>query len=131
MDRDAFAVKRDDGAILHEHNQVEVDHRADALGDVDRGDIVGEAGNGGLHAAFGGDVERVALTDAQGRPLGWQSRAGNVLGLYLHGLFEDPAAVRALFGIDAPTLERVFDGLADFVEARVAPGVLASLIAAR
>ena len=81
--------------------------------------------------AAAGDVERVALTDAQGRPLGWQSRAGNVLGLYLHGLFEDPAAVRALFGIDAPTLERVFDGLADFVEARVAPGVLASLIAAR
>ena len=81
--------------------------------------------------AAAGDVARVALTDAQGRPLGWQNRAGNVLGIYLHGLFEDPAAVRALFGIDAPTLERVFDGLADFVEAHVAPGVLASLIAAR
>ena len=81
--------------------------------------------------AAAGDVACVALTDAQGQPLGWQNRAGNVLGLYLHGLFEDPAAVRALFGRDVPTLDHVFNGLADFVEAHIAPGVLASLIAVR
>ena len=81
--------------------------------------------------AAAGDIACAALTDAQGQPLGWQNRAGNVLGLYLHGLFEDPSAMRALFGHAVPTLERVFDGLADFVEAHAASGVLASLIAAR
>ena len=59
----------------------------------------------------------------------WQNAAGNVLGCYLHGLFEDPAAMQALFGAQAPTLDRVFDGLADFVQAHVQPGVLASLAA--
>ncbi len=47
--------------------------------------------------------------------LGWQNAAGNVLGVYLHGLFEDPAVLRGLFGVEAPTLDSVFDGLADFV----------------
>jgi adenosylcobyric acid synthase len=42
---------------------------------------------------------------------------GAVLGVYLHGLLEDPAVVAALIG-DAPprTLERTFDELADTVE---------------
>src|SRR5574337_328222 len=48
--------------------------------------------------------------------LAWQNAAGNVLGLYLHGLFEEPAALRTLFGADAPTLDTVFDRLADCVE---------------
>jgi adenosylcobyric acid synthase len=56
-----------------------------------------------------------------------------VLGLYLHGLFEDPAALQALFGASlagpVPTLESVFDGLADYSEQHFEPGVLASLIA--
>ncbi len=43
--------------------------------------------------------------------LAWQNAAGNVLGLYLHGLFEDPAALHALFGATARTLDSVFDGL--------------------
>ena len=65
--------------------------------------------------------------------LAWQNPRGNVLGLYLHGLFEDPAALQALFGQpgDAPvrTLDNVFDGLADALEAHFAPGVLQALIA--
>jgi adenosylcobyric acid synthase len=61
--------------------------------------------------------------------LAWQNAAGNVLGLYLHGLFEDAAALRALFGAQARPLDAVFDGLADAVERRFAPGSLAALIA--
>ena len=61
--------------------------------------------------------------------LAWTERGSNVLGLYLHGLFESPAALQALFGASVPTLESVFDGLADFVDRNFAPGVLRSLIA--
>jgi len=77
-----------------------------------------------------GDVAREVLPG-----LAWQNSAGNVLGLYLHGLFEDRAALQALFGQhgtrDVPTLESVFDGLADFIDAHFAPGVLLSLIGHR
>jgi adenosylcobyric acid synthase len=71
-----------------------------------------------------GDVARAVLHDG----LGWQNAAGNVLGVYLHGLFEDPRVLHALFGASAPTLDSVFDGLADFIEQHVEPGVLESLI---
>ncbi|WP_439518683.1 cobyric acid synthase [Hydrogenophaga sp.] len=60
--------------------------------------------------------------------LGWQNAAGNVLGVYLHGLFEDPRVLHALFGATAPTLETVFDGLADFIQRHFEPGVLDQLI---
>jgi hypothetical protein len=48
---------------------------------------------------------------------------------YLHGLFEDPAVLHALFGVGAPTLDSVFDGLADFISKHFDTGVLAALIA--
>ena len=64
--------------------------------------------------------------------LAWQNPAGNVLGLYLHGLFEDPAAMQALFdpgGNQAlPTLDAVFDGLADYIGRYFEPDFLAGLI---
>ena len=59
--------------------------------------------------------------------LAWQNAAGNVLGLYLHGMFEDPHVLQALFGAATPTLDSVFDGLADYIERHFEPGVLAAL----
>jgi adenosylcobyric acid synthase len=79
--------------------------------------------------AQAGDVARAVLPDG----LGWQNAAGNVLGIYLHGLFEDPAALQALFGSSlngaVPTLEAVFERMADFVEAHFEPGTLTALLA--
>ncbi|MCE4557029.1 cobyric acid synthase [Pelomonas cellulosilytica] len=70
---------------------------------------------------------RVALRNGAGEPIGWQ--AGRVLGVYAHGLFEQPAVLQALFGQAGRPLEAVFDGLADFVDAHFQPGALARLIA--
>ena len=56
--------------------------------------------------------------------LAWSNAAGNVLGLYLHGLFEDAAVLRALFGAKAPTLEQVFDRMAEGVGRWFARGAL-------
>jgi adenosylcobyric acid synthase len=67
---------------------------------------------------------RLAVTDA----LGWQNARGNVLGLYLHGMFEDPRVMAALFGAVAPTLDSVFDGLADFITRHFRRGTLAALV---
>jgi adenosylcobyric acid synthase len=57
--------------------------------------------------------------------LAWQNGTGNVLGLYLHGLFEDARVLQALWGQQAPTLEKVFDGLAEGVARCFTPEALA------
>ena len=75
--------------------------------------------------AAAGDVAHVAAQAG----MAWQNAAGNVLGLYLHGLFEEPAVLRALFGAAVPTLDTVFDGLAVFLEQHAVPGALAGLVA--
>ncbi|HET7863766.1 MAG TPA: cobyric acid synthase, partial [Burkholderiaceae bacterium] len=59
-------------------------------------------------------------------PLGWQR--GPVLALYLHGLFENPAVVQALFGVRGRPLEAAFDALADCVDAHFKPGALMALL---
>jgi adenosylcobyric acid synthase len=75
-----------------------------------------------------GIVAHAALPDG----LGWHNAQGNILGVYVHGLFEDSAAVQALFGggraQPVPTLGSVFEGLADYVQAHFEPGVLDALI---
>ncbi|MDO5057585.1 MAG: cobyric acid synthase [Lautropia sp.] len=60
--------------------------------------------------------------------LGWCNAAGNVLGVYVHGLFENESVLQALFGQRARSMTAVFDGLAGHLEASVAPGVLAGLL---
>lgn len=70
---------------------------------------------------------RVALRNAAGEAIGWQ--AGRVLGVYAHGLFEQPAVLQALFGQSGRPLDAVFDGLADFVDLHFQPGKIMGLIA--
>ena len=60
--------------------------------------------------------------------LAWQNGAGNVLGIYLHGMFEDARVLQALFGVRVPTLDSVFDGLADYIGQHFEAGLLQSLI---
>jgi adenosylcobyric acid synthase len=82
------------------------------------------------HAAMAaaGDLAHAVLPDG----LGWCNAKGNVLGLYLHGMFEDAAVLQALFGAQlggtVPTLETVFDGLADYIAAHFSEGVLQDLL---
>ncbi|MDM0112529.1 cobyric acid synthase [Variovorax sp. J22R133] len=74
--------------------------------------------------AAAGDVAHAAMPDG----LAWQNGAGNVLGSYVHGLFEDAAVLHALYGASAPSLDSVFDGLADFIDRHFEAGVLNRLI---
>ena len=53
---------------------------------------------------------------ADGKATPANPHAGNVLGLYLHGLFENPAVLQALFGQSGPDLDAVFDRMADGIE---------------
>lgn len=75
--------------------------------------------------AAAGDVAHAVLPGG----LAWQNGSGNVLGVYLHGLFEDPAVLHALFGASTPTLESVFEGLAGYIGRHFDAGVLDALIA--
>jgi adenosylcobyric acid synthase len=80
-----------------------------------------------LGRSVGTDATSIAsLHDEAGAPLGWQR--GNVLGLYLHGLFEDPAVLHALFGATLPSLDAVFERLADSVDAAFGEAALLSLL---
>ena len=60
--------------------------------------------------AAGGDVARLVIPG-----MAWQNGAGNVLGLYLHGMFEDADVLKALFGTRATTLDAVFERMAQGV----------------
>ncbi len=68
----------------------------------------------------------VALRNAEGEPIGWQ--AGPVLGVYLHGLFENPVLLRKLFGQSTRPLDAVFDGLADFIDTHLDTHALLALL---
>jgi adenosylcobyric acid synthase len=74
--------------------------------------------------AAAGDLAHAVLPEG----LAWQNGAGNVLGVYLHGLFEDPEVLQALFGASTPTLDTVFEGLAGYIARHFTPGVLDALV---
>ncbi len=63
------------------------------------------------------------------KDLMWQDASGQVLGIYLHGLFENPNIIAALFGAQVPTLDTAFEGLADCLERNIDHGFLKQLIA--
>jgi adenosylcobyric acid synthase len=58
---------------------------------------------------------------------GWQR--GSVLAVYTHGLFENAAVLRALFGAEAPSLEDALEGLADYVDEHLGAAALRALLA--
>jgi len=67
-----------------------------------------------------------ALLGQDGETIGWQQ--GPVLGVYAHGLFEQPAVLQALFGRSGPGLDQVFEGLADYIGRHFQPGSLLGLL---
>ncbi len=69
---------------------------------------------------------RLPLRCALAEDCGWHQ--GQVLALYTHGLFENAAVMRALFGQEVPTLDDTLEGLADFIDAHVGRRTLMSLI---
>jgi adenosylcobyric acid synthase len=73
-----------------------------------------------------GPARPPALLPVLPEQCGWQR--GQALAIYLHGLFESPAVMRALFGRDTPTLDDTLNGLADFIDTHFAPGALRSLL---
>ncbi|MEN9629085.1 MAG: hypothetical protein RJA10_2312 [Pseudomonadota bacterium] len=74
---------------------------------------------------------RPVLFDTEGTAVGWcGGPQGNVLGIATHGLFEQSAALRALLGLEARTLEQTFDGLADLIDEHLGAATLRALLQA-
>jgi adenosylcobyric acid synthase len=110
-----------------QHRQAQFNPLTGAWGDLSNVEVSGyeiHHGQTALRADLADGTHPVMPND-----LAWQNAQGNVLGVYLHGLFEDPAVLPALFGTTAPTLDSVFDGLADYIEQHFEAGVLQGLIA--
>ncbi len=60
-----------------------------------------------------------ALEPVEVGPDGLAFGSGNVMGLYLHGVFEDPAVLKAFAGAAPPVLDATFEQLADAVEEHI------------
>ncbi|HEV7919133.1 MAG TPA: cobyric acid synthase [Solirubrobacterales bacterium] len=74
------------------------------------------------------DAIAAGLTEALPEGLGFAS--GPLLGVYLHGLFENPAVIERLIGVPAPRdLDSVLDELANLVEPHLDMTLVESLIA--
>ncbi len=82
--------------------------------------------------AFSGYEIHLGRTRATGEvravlPGGLGFQKGNVLGLYLHGIFEDEGVQKAWFGRRANGLEATFEALADAVEGHLDTELLKAL----
>ncbi|MDB6083058.1 MAG: cobyric acid synthase CobQ [Gammaproteobacteria bacterium] len=80
-----------------------------------------------MRSALSGEamIPTIPTAGATATCLGWQY--GTVLGVYLHGLLENPAVLAALTGSPGRSHESEFDGVADVVEHAFTPGFLDSL----
>ncbi len=56
---------------------------------------------------------------ASALPGGLCYAVGNVIGVYLHGLFENDEVIKAFSGSEPEPLDTVFDGLADAVDLHI------------
>ena len=75
--------------------------------------------------AAAGDLAHTVLPDG----LGWQNAGGNDAGLLPARPVRKPGGAAGAVWHAGPTLDRVFDGLADFIERHFEPGVLQRLVA--
>jgi adenosylcobyric acid synthase len=71
-------------------------------------------------------LKTALVSTADGAALGWQF--GAILGVYCHGLLENPALIAALTGVVIKAPESAFDKVADVVERSFTPGYLDSLV---
>ena len=71
-------------------------------------------------------LKTVLVSTPDGAALGWQF--GAILGVYCHGLLENPAVLAALTGAVSEAPEAAFDKVADLVERSFTPGFLDSLV---
>ena len=64
--------------------------------------------------------------EAASTSIGWQQ--GNILAVYLHGLFENPSVMNALFKTPGHSLDAAFDRLADGIDRHLPRAALMALI---
>jgi adenosylcobyric acid synthase len=83
------------------------------------------------HAALqaAGEHATAVLRNEAGQALGWRNAQGNVMGVYLHGLFENAPLIHALFGANSPSTDSMLDGLGDFARQHFDPTFLDGLLA--
>lgn len=60
--------------------------------------------------------------------IAWTNMKGNVMGIYLHGLFEDEQVMQAGFEGFSSTLEAVFEKLSTHLDMHAVPGLMNRLI---
>ena len=60
--------------------------------------------------------------------IGWTNTEGNVMGIYIHGLFEEEQVITRAFGDSSQPLDSVFEKLSEHFEKNSANGLMRKLI---